>query len=167
MKRIRNDTTDSKKDGNPSVPSSMGAGDDHHHVSENGLPTGDLSQDDVVTIEEKLRKLQHDYSLAVSELARARKEYGRLLKKCEPLQMLLSAFCTLEDAADGHIVVPVKGTPYWYVRATFGRSYFDVCQCNWIGGLSDKFRYCRGNFFLDEQTANHVCNSCNALIAKI
>lgn len=50
---------------------------------------------------------------------------------------------------EDRLEVPQKGTKYWYVRSTFGKKYFDVCECEWIGGISDKFRYCRGNFYLD------------------
>lgn len=127
---------------------------------------GHTQHSDIVTIEERLRKLQEEYSIASTELSKTRKEYDELLRKCEAIRLLLVSYYNLEENAE-HLHVPEKGTPYWYVRATFGRSHFDVCQCDWIGGLSDKFRYCRGNFFLEERTANLVCNSCNALMARL
>lgn len=122
---------------------------------------------EIVTIEEKLRKLQQDYSLVEQELSRVKLEYDRLLKKCETIKLLLASYYIMEEDATDNIVVPPKGTAYWYVRSTFGRSYFDVCDCEWIGGMSDRFRYCRGNFFLEKQTAQLVCDSCNALMTRI
>lgn len=108
-----------------------------------------------------------DYSLAEQELSRVKLEYDRLLKKCETIKLLLASYYSMEEDATENIVVPPKGTAYWYVRSTFGRSYFDVCDCEWIGGMSDRFRYCRGNFFLEKQTAQLVCDSCNALMTRI
>ena len=130
-------------------------------------PVGHIRQSEIVTIEERLRKLQEEYSLASSGLSRIRQEYDDLLKKCRTIKLLLISYYNLEEDDTDNLLVPERGTPYWYVRATFGRSYFDVCQSEWIGGISDKFRYCRGNFFLEEQTANLVCNSCNALMARL
>ena len=121
----------------------------------------------IVTIEEKLRKLQQDYSLAEQELSRVKLEYGCLLKKCETVRLLLASYYSMEEDATENVVVPPKGTVYWYVRSTFGRNYFDVCECEWIGGMSDRFRYCRGNFFLEKQTAQLVCDSCNTLMTRI
>ena len=121
---------------------------------------------EIITIEEKLRKLQQDYSLAEQELSRVKLEYDRLLKKCETVRLLLASYYSMEEDTE-NIVVPPKGAAYWYVRSTFGRSYFDVCDCEWIGGISDKFRYCRGNFFLEKQTAQLVCDSCNTLMTRI
>lgn len=118
--------------------------------------------------EEKLRKIQQEYSLAETGLEQVRKEYKNLLKKCENIKLLLASYYNLEEKGNtDKLLVPEKKTPYWYVRATFGRNFFDVYQCEWIGGISDKFRYCRGNFFLDEATAQKVCDSCNALMARI
>lgn len=140
-----------------------------HAISQGNTQPDILSEhqfDEIVTIEEKLPKLQQDYSLAEQELSRVKLEYDRLLKKCETVRLLLASYYNMEEVTE-NIVVPPKGTAYWYVRSTFGRSYFDVCDCEWIGGMSDKFRYCRGNFFLEKQTAQLVCDSCNTLMNRI
>ncbi len=68
---------------------------------------------------------------------------------------------------ENRLEVPEKGTKYWYVRSTFGKQHFDVCECEWIGGISDKFRYCRGNFYLDKRTAESVCDAYNGLMARL
>lgn len=117
--------------------------------------------------EDKLRKIQQDYALAEKELNRVQKEKERLLKKCDNIKLLLASYYNLEEKGSDKLLVPDLKTPYWYVRATFGKNYFDVAECNWIGGISDKFRYCRGNFFLDKHTADMVCNACNELMRRI
>ena len=121
----------------------------------------------VSTAEEKLRQIQRKYDDAMKELSRVQREHDKMLKKCENIKLLLASYYNLEETGTDKLLVPEKKTPYWYIRATFAKDYFDVCQCEWIGGISDKFRYCRGNFFLDESTANKVCASCNALMARI
>ena len=121
----------------------------------------------VSAAEEKLRRLQRDYSQAENDLSRLQKEHARMLQKCNNIKMLLASYYNLEEKGTDKILVPERKTPYWYVRATFGNIYFNVVECEWIGGLSDKFRYCRGNFFLDRQTAEKVCDACNALMARI
>ena len=118
--------------------------------------------------EEKLHKIQQTYNRTELALAHVQLELERMLKKCENVKLLLASYYNLEEKGNTEkLLVPEKKTPYWYVRATFGRNFFDVYQCEWIGGISDKFRYCRGNFFLDEGTAREVCDSCNALMARI
>ena len=121
----------------------------------------------VSTAEEKLRQIQRKYDDAMKELSRVQREHDKMLKKCENIKLLLASYYNLEETGTDKLLVPEKKTPYWYIRATFAKDYFDVCQCEWIGGISDKFRYCRGNFFLDESTANKVCASCNALMTRI
>ena len=121
----------------------------------------------VSTAEEKLSQIQRKYDDAMKELSRVQREHDNMLKKCENIKLLLASYYNLEETGTDKLLVPEKKTPYWYIRATFAKDYFDVCQCEWIGGMSDKFRYCRGNFFLDESTANKVCASCNALMARI
>lgn len=121
----------------------------------------------VSTAEEKLRQIQRKYDDAVKELTRVQREHDKMLKKCDNIKLLLASYYNLEETGTDKLLVPEKKTPYWYVRATFAKDYFDVYRCEWTGGISDKFRYCRGNFFLDEKTANMVCASCNALMARI
>lgn len=121
----------------------------------------------VSTAEEKLRQIQRKYDEAVKELDRVQREHAKMLKKCDNIKLLLASYYNLEETGTDKLLVPEKKTPYWYIRATFAKDYFDVYRCEWTGGISDKFRYCRGNFFLDEKTANMVCASCNALMARI
>lgn len=121
----------------------------------------------VSTAEEKLRQIQRKYDDAVKELTRVQREHDKMLKLCDNIKLLLASYYNLEETGTDKLLVPEKKTPYWYVRATFAKDYFDVYRCEWTGGISDKFRYCRGNFFLDEKTANLVCASCNALMARI
>jgi len=121
----------------------------------------------VCTTEDKLRQIQRKYDEAVKELDRVQREHAKMLKKCDNIKLLLASYYNLEETGTDKLLVPEKKTPYWYIRATFAKDYFDVYRCEWTGGISDKFRYCRGNFFLDEKTANMVCASCNALMARI
>lgn len=122
---------------------------------------------EVSTAEEQLRQIQRKYDDVLKELNRAERERDKMLKKCDNIKLLLASYYNLEETGTDKLLVPEKNTPYWYVRATFAKDYFDVYRCEWTGGISDKFRYCRGNFFLDEKTANMVCASCNALMARI
>lgn len=136
-------------------------------VAENQCAASEAVLMAVYDAEDKLRQIQRKYDDASKELTRVQREHEKMLKKCENIKLLLASYYNLEEKGTDKLLVPEKKTPYWYIRATFAKDYFDVCQCEWIGGMSDKFRYCRGNFFLDEQTANMVCASCNALMARI
>ena len=166
MKKSRNGSKESGNGIETAVPQS---GDTRAVLSVAGGEelAGHFRQDEILVLEERLKKLQKEYSLVLRDLSRARQSYEGLLKKCEAIKLLLSSYYNLEVSDVGEVLVPERGTPYWYVRATFGRSYFDVCQCEWNGGISDKFRFCRGNFFLEEQAANLVCSSCNELMSRL
>ena len=166
MKKNRNSSKESGNGIETAVPQSGGTRTGSS-VTRGEEPAGHFRQDEILVLEERLKKLQKEYSLVLRNLSQARRSYEGLLKKCETIKLLLASYYNLEAGVAGQVLVPERGTPYWYVRATFGRSYFDVCQCEWNGGISDKFRFCRGNFFLEEQAANLVCSSCNELMSRL
>ena len=97
------------------------------------------------------------------------REYSQYMRKLKNIKGLLHSYYLLEE--DGtltdEIILPEKKTPYWYVRSDIGRNGFVVQPTEWIGGISDRFRFASGNFFLDKKMADDVCRSKNILMEII
>lgn len=97
------------------------------------------------------------------------RKLSQYMRKLNTIKGLLQSYYLLED--DGsladEIVLPEKKTPYWYVRSDIGRNGFVVQPTEWIGGISDRFRFANGNFFLDKKMADDVCRSKNILMEII
>ena len=102
-----------------------------------------------------------------AEIAAAIEKRDRYLHEIKTLEMLLSAFGILTDDGSVDFRTPEKGTPYFYLFANGNTLLFDVRTTNWIGGISDCFRFCRGNVFMDEQTAQTVCHAVNIRLLEI
>ena len=102
------------------------------------------------------------------QLSDIREKYEYYFSHVRSLEMLLAAFGALTGDGTVDVKVPRKGTPYWYIRSFMGPDpCFKVEYSTWIGGYSDKFRFVKGDFFLDEKVANKVCHALNAILVKL
>lgn len=65
------------------------------------------------------------------------------------------------------LLIPDKGTPYWYIRSMAKVKSFEVATCLWNNWTSDHYRYVRGNVFLDQRSANSACQALNVMLSKL
>lgn len=63
-----------------------------------------------------------------------------------------------KKVAKSNSPLPAKGSTYYYIRACMQRGEFIATETKWYGGMSDKFRLVKGNFYesLHEAQADAV-----------
>lgn len=83
----------------------------------------------------------------------------RYLSELRYLTMILSAYGILTDDGSIEVETPKMGTTYWWLFKNINTRVYEVKSCNWLGGMSDLFRFSEGNMFLDEGTARVVAHT--------
>ena len=118
-------------------------------------------------INKEIEELTQKHDKLLEECNSANLMLNRTLERIKYLYVLLSAFNARFDKGEVRLTKPDKGVTYWYLRTLFTKSGFEVVQCQWNDWLSDHYRYCKGNVFLDETTCNQACLALNEMLFEL
>ena len=115
----------------------------------------------------EILKLTKQRDALLDECISANERLNRMLERIKFLPILLSAFNALTEKGDMKLEKPDKGAAYWYIRAMPTRKSFEVVACQWNDWTSDRYRYCKGNMFLDESVCNNACQAMNEMLSEL
>ena len=107
------------------------------------------------------------HELTPTSVEKLRDLRDRYYNEVKQLEMLLASFNALTDTGDVHIAFPPKDTTYYFIRAVTKEEYFEVFPCKWSGCKSDRYRFVKGNYFVDEDAAEKSCQAINKRLIEL
>ena len=107
------------------------------------------------------------HELTPTSVEKLRDLRDRYYNEVKHLEMLLASFNALTDTGDVHIAFPPKNTTYYFIRAVTKEEYFEVFPCKWSGCKSDRYRFVKGNYFVDEDAAEKSCQAINKRLIEL
>ena len=114
-----------------------------------------------------MAKVCHDYEKLCSQCVAMENKLNKLQSSVKTFEMLLAAFNALTEKGIVKLEKPENKTPYWYIRAMPTVRSFDVVSAVWNDNTSDRYRYVKGNMYLEESVANKVKIALNEMLLKL